>query len=122
MNRLKQSLNNFMAAVRKDNPNANWGNLLTGIAILVLIAGFSIWYFGNTGVEKGGLLNEIFNGQQTEETNNSMVTVEAGEGLWQVALRVCGNGELYNRVAEENGLTIWSKLETGQKLTVTCNY
>jgi len=125
VNRLRQALNNFMAAVRRENPEANWGNLLTGIVILVLIAAFSIWYFGNTSGNRGGLLSDIFNnqGEQTEKTEkSSVVTVLAGEGLWQVAERVCGDGELYNRVAAENNLTVWSALSEGQELTVSCNY
>jgi len=126
VNRFRQGLNNFMASIRRDNPEANWGNLLTGVVILVLIAAFSIWYFGNTSEDRGGLLNEIFNAQetQTEETAGTpnIVTVQAGEGLWQVAERVCGDGEMYNLIAAENGLSVWSEISEGQELTVSCNY
>ncbi|MBT6401535.1 hypothetical protein HN803_01415 [candidate division WWE3 bacterium] len=127
MENIKDGLNNFMDEVKKDNPEANWGNLLTGIAILVLIAGFSIWYFGNPTEDRENLLSEILNsGENVEEVMveetmmEGMVAVEAGEGLWNVAERVCGNGEAYNVLAEANELTIWSPVTVGQELVIAC--
>lgn len=127
MDSIKDGLDNFMDEVKKDNPEANWGNLLTGIAILVLIAGFSIWYFGNPSEERESLLSEILNSNENVEevmeqdkVSEGMIAVEEGEGLWNVAQRVCGDGEAYNVLAEANGLTIWSPVAVGQELVVAC--
>ena len=123
MENIKENLDNFMDEVKKDNPEANWGNLLTGIAILVLIAGFSIWYFGNPAEKRNALLSEILNSGENVELmdDRGMVTVEAGEGLWHVAERVCGDGEAYNVLAEANGLTVWSYVDVGQELVAACS-
>lgn len=128
MDSIKDGLDNFMDEVKKDNPEANWGNLLTGIAILVLIAGFSIWYFGNPTDDRESILSEILNSNENVEEvmeedtmmPEGMVVVEEGEGLWNVAERVCGDGEAYNVLAEANGLTIWSPVVVGQELVVAC--
>ncbi len=125
MNKIRQKLEEIMQEVRKENPNANWGNLLTGIIILVLIAVFSTWYFSNSSENGMGLLSDLFGNQEEQlveiETSDAVV-VQAGEGLWHVAQRVCGDAELYNHVAAENGLGIWSALNEGQELTVSCDY
>lgn len=122
---IKSGLDNFMDEVKKDNPEANWGNLLTGIAILVLIAAFSIWYFGNPPGERSDILSEILNTNENielveEEVFGATVVVEDGEGLWNVAERVCGDGEAYNVLADANGLTIWSNVVPGQVLDLVC--
>ena len=54
--------------------------------------------------------------------DESVAVVEEGEGLWHVAERVCGDPEVYNFVAEENGLSVWDWVAEGQELTVTCDY
>ena len=124
--RIKEGLDNFMDEVKRDNPEANWGNLLTGVSILVLIAVFSIWYFGSPSEDRGSFLSEILNREEAviDEgiMNENFVLAEAGEGLWHVAERVCGDPELYNFVAEENGLSVWSWVSEGQELVVTCDY
>jgi hypothetical protein len=126
--KIKKGLSEFMNEVKKDNPDANWGNLLTGVAILVLIAAFSIWYFGKPAGDRGSLLSEILNtgdrGEVIDEgiMDENVAVVQEGEGIWHVTGRICGDPELYNHVAEENGLTIWSWVIPGQELTVTCSY
>lgn len=125
MNQLKEKLNQFMSEVRRDNPNANWGNLLTGILILVLIAVFSVWYFGKTPEQQENLIKDIIQRGTVEEEmvmeeTADIAVVAEGEGLWNVAERVCGDGEAYNVLAEANGLTIWSAVAVGQELTVVC--
>ena len=126
MKRIKEGLDNFMEEIKMDNPEANWGNLLTGVSILVLIAVFSIWYFGNPSENRGSFLSEILNiqGEEIQEgiMDESVAVVEEGEGLWHVAERVCGDPEVYNFVAEENGLSVWDWVAEGQELTVTCDY
>ena len=126
MDNIKSGLDNFMDEVKKDNPEANWGNLLTGIAILVLIAVFSIWYFGNSPEDRESVFSEILNTDENAQLLDEsammkdMVVVEEGEGLWHVAERVCGDAEAYNVLAEANGLTIWSGVVPGQELAVVC--
>ncbi len=135
MDKLKKILNDFMNRMKKENPNANWSNLLTGFAILVILAVFSVWYFGQntsnvgnvTGTEEQitepGVKNgttETSSPQKELNTGVQEITVQLGEGLWQVAERVCGDGEKYNKIAEQNGLTIWSTLGDGQILKVDC--
>ena len=126
MDKLKKILNDLMNKIKKENPNANWNNLLTGFAILAILAVFSVWYFGqNTTNIESDIKKE------STETGNSQkdltlgdvqeVMVESNEGLWQVAERVCGDGEKYNMIAEQNGLTIWSTLSDGETLKVNCN-
>lgn len=129
-------LDNFMEKLKKDNPDANWTNLLTGVGILVLVAVFSVWYFGNSDSNvftgAGGENDDIeqsMEGEGNIETDENgeplepnQVKVQAGEGLWHVAERVCGDGELYNHIAQANELSIWSRVNENQILTVTCDY
>lgn len=42
---MKEKLTKFMENLKKQNPNANWANLLTGLAVLVMVAVFSYAYF-----------------------------------------------------------------------------
>lgn len=118
MNRMKNILIDKFDAIRRQNPNATVVNLIAGMLIIVFLAIFSVWYFGNGA----NLFNQEMDGQNVTEGQRSMITVEQGEGLWQIAERVCGDGELYNEIAEENGLNMWAGLETGQQLTVSCDY
>lgn len=137
MDKLKKILNDLMNKIKKENPNANWSNLLTGFAILVILTVFSVWYFGqntsNIDNKAGEENQETESGikKESTETGTSQkdltsgdmqeITVESNEGLWQVAERVCGDGEKYNVIAEQNDLTIWSTLSDGQTLKATCN-
>jgi len=126
--KIKEALDVFMMNVKKQNPDANWANLLTGVGIFILIAVFSIWYFGkgpNAYVDKYELSDEVSGqgesfAEEFDEEGN--VIVQKGEGLWQVAERVCGDGELYNFVALENNISHWALLEQGQRLKVSCDY
>jgi len=125
-----------MAKMKQENPDANWANLLTGVGILVLVAIFSVWYFGSTdGVEiNDSLIEQVGNGSDqgdvssiTTGPNGEIIKLEegetavlAGEGLWHVAERVCGDAEKYNYLADANGMSIWSKVHEGQVLVVSC--
>ena len=126
MDKLKNILNDLMNKIKKENPNANWNNLLTGFAILAILAVFSVWYFGQntTNIESGIKKESTETGNPQKDLtlgDAQEVTVEPNEGLWQVAERVCGDGEKYNMIAEQNGLTIWSTLSDGETLKVNCN-
>lgn len=124
-----------MDKMKKENPNANWSNLITGFVILVILAVFSVWYFGQNsnltvpvtsgetvqkGIdEKNAAVQEGENGIVQEGVQE--IITQQGEGLWQVAERVCGDPEKYNLLAEQNGLTIWSQVSEGTVLKVNCN-
>ncbi|OGC56320.1 hypothetical protein A3H26_01875 [candidate division WWE3 bacterium RIFCSPLOWO2_12_FULL_36_10] len=127
--KFRETLNKVMDKIKEDNPKANWGNLITGIGILVLIAFFSVWYFGKTSNNTGlnQIINSVKNGniktevQGTTDTSQAIkVEVLSGEGLWQVAERVCGDGEKYNYMALANNLNLWSEIKSGQSLVVDC--
>lgn len=143
MESLKTKLDDLVYIIKKENPNANWKNLATGLGILFLVAVFSIWYFRDSVSTKqddfldelrrnGGLaVPEDFtvNGKGTgsvlsgsdDVDSEGMVVVQKGEGLWHVAKRVCGDGEDYKYLAQANGLNIhWARLAEGQKLKVDC--
>ena len=128
--KFNEILNNIMEKIKEDNPKANWGNLLTGIGILVLIAFFSVWYFGKASNNTG--LNKIINSVRDSTTNTQVKGAEgtsmknkaevlSGEGLWQVAERICGDGEKYNYLALANNLNLWSEVKAGQVLIVDCS-
>jgi nucleoid-associated protein YgaU len=140
------------------NPNANWSNLFTGLAVLFIVAIFSYAYFSRTGnqnptldlsealkevQEGGGFKTPKPSGKTTEGENVTVedntpeipaepgekgsewtgktAVVQKGEGLWQVAQRVCGDSEKYNILAAANNLNVWDKLEVGMTLKVICN-
>ena len=130
---MKEKLDLIMEKIKENNPDANWANLLTGIGILVLIAIASIWYFGkvppenvteNMGEssEESRVESSGENGEETSAfvSEENVVVVDAGEGLWQIAERVCGDGEQYIYIAEDNGLSMWAELNAGQELVVNC--
>ena len=132
---LKERLNGLMESLRESNPNANWKNLSTGVLILVLVAVFSVWYFGQSGKGQNGVdktlenIGDVVKGVTGDKANEEAVAaqpvkeaaVEEGEGLWHVAQRVCGDGEAYSALASANGLTVWSEVYAGQKLVVACS-
>lgn len=130
---IKTMLDKIMIRIKKENPDATWSNLLTGLGILLLVAVFSISYFGRTpgdttvlgdSEEATSSLTEDSKvedlGIFTTDLNKKTVIVEKGEGLWHVAKRACGNGELYNYLAKANGLNIWSSVYVGQELVLDC--
>lgn len=132
--KIKEKLSSFMKRMKEDNQNASWFNLLTGIIILVIIAVFSIQYFngkGNNalnGSQNGNGGNSVLNSVDQTKGNSTTtglgkeVVVQEEEGLWQIAERICGDGEKYVYVAQENNLPVNSALYTGQVLKVSCNY
>lgn len=127
-----KSVSSFVRKTKKQYPGVDWVNLFTGAGILILIVVFSVWYFERERV--GGQADEVQNilpvvKKAKEEAkpkvsgvSSQEVEVQKGEGLWHVAQRVCGDTELYNYVALENGLSHKARLEVGQKLRVSCNY
>jgi LysM repeat protein len=44
--------------------------------------------------------------------------VQSGESLWVIARKYYGNGELYNRIAEANGIGANGRIRAGQTLTI----
>lgn len=131
MTKIKMYLDNFMESLKNENPNASWTNLLTGLGILVLVSTFSIWYFGNNVTSPFSSSNDSNESDATnlsdpsinsgeENDNVQTIIVEQSEGLWQVADRVCEDGELYDEIARENNIQLWEPLFVGQELKVTC--
>lgn len=125
--KINRQMDMFMEKIREDNPDATWANLLAGIAIIVLVAILSVNFFSRDMVSKNEVMEEIMdageeleNGVVMNEDNTPVTTVQSGEGLWNVAERVCGNGEAYNILANANGLTIYSSVSVGQELKVVC--
>lgn len=141
---MKDKLDEIISDISGD-AESNKKNLVTGAAILVLVGLFSVWYFTNQssqtneqllGVEdtsittdgSGANLADV-PGTNSPEVDASqidaegMITVQEKEGLWQVAERVCGDGERYNFIADENGLSIWwAPTYPGQRLKANCGY
>ncbi len=147
---LKNKLTTLMNKLEKENPNANWKNLVTGVLLLLTVLAFSTWYFTNntSTIENDTSLSSLSEyleqdqqnedvqeeqdvsispedseneGTTTEVTNYTEDVVQPGEGLWHFAKRVCGDGEKYNYIADENNLNVHTaKLAPGQKLKVNC--
>lgn len=132
----KKKLNSVVNKVKKENPNANWKNLITGILIIVIAGLFSVWYLSNNA-QQADLITDVANGDEelifeenvtgtgssVEQTvaDGERTTVQRGEGLWHVARRVCGDGESYRYMAEANNLNVrWANLSEGQELIVQC--
>ena len=137
LNELKEKLNAVMAKIKKQNPNANWANLLTGVAVLVMVAVFSYAYFtkskgGNVIINDSKLVEQVTKEQPANTVDETTIpsetsipaeettVVQKGEGLWHVAQRVCGDGEKYNVLANANGLNVWEDLNEGMTLKVVC--
>lgn len=151
---MMDKLKKFMEKIKKQNPDANWANLLTGVAVLVMVAVFSYAYFTKSKVnnvsvdltktleevEKEGTANKDGDkedtsadvvddtmpdipadaGEKGSSEQTETAVVQKGEGLWQVAQRVCGDGEKYNILANANGLNVWEGLAEGMTLKVVC--
>jgi hypothetical protein len=97
MKELQQRLNKLMDRIKKQNPNANWANLLTGVAVLIMVTVFSYAYFtkskgGNLVIDDSKLLEQVSKeqpantvdetvGSETDTTTPSetVVQVEPGE-------------------------------------------
>ncbi|PIS22129.1 hypothetical protein COT50_03620 [candidate division WWE3 bacterium CG08_land_8_20_14_0_20_41_10] len=137
LSELKEKLNAVMAKIKKQNPNANWANLLTGVAVLVMVAVFSYAYFtkskgGNVIIDDSKLVEQVTKEQPANTVDETTIpsetsipaeettVVQKGEGLWHVAQRVCGDGEKYNVLANANGLNVWEDLNEGMTLKVVC--
>lgn len=68
---MKEKLNKFMENLKKQNPNASWANLLTGIAVLVMVAVFSYAYFSrsktqNVTIDDSKLLEQVTKGEESK--------------------------------------------------------
>jgi hypothetical protein len=150
MKELQAKLNALMDKIKKQNPNANWANLLTGVAVLVMVAVFSYAYFtkakgSNVVIDDSKLVEEVTQpadlgepattepgstptepdipaepGEKGATPVGETTVVQKGEGLWHVAQRVCGDGEKYNILATANGLNVWEDLNEGMTLKVVC--
>lgn len=134
----RNKVDDIMKKLEEENPNANWKNLITGLVILLLVGIFSIWYFSNNASSGLNILSggteSLFGSGDVEEANGGnsvvagaavdeqgMVVVLEGEGLWQVAERVCGDSEKYNHLADANGYSIWwAPVVPGQELVANC--
>lgn len=116
---MKNILTNKFDVIRSKNPDRVVTNLVIGITIVIVLAVFSVWYFGDRNLfgENPDVTDELVE----SDLDETAVVVQRGEGLWQVAERVCGDGEFYNEIAEENGLSAQASLETGQVLKVNCH-
>ena len=73
---LKERLNKIMESIKKQNPNANWANLLTGVAVLVMVAVFSYAYFtrsrgGNVVIDDSKLLEDVTKENKTGGTTDN---------------------------------------------------
>ncbi|KKT84605.1 MAG: hypothetical protein UW82_C0016G0014 [candidate division WWE3 bacterium GW2011_GWC2_44_9] len=149
---MMEKLTKAMENLKKQNPNVSWANLLTGVAVLVMVAVFSYAYFSRSGSDQSSIdinkaLEEVTKedkevNQEAEPTGavvedatpeipaesgekgstgqTETAVVLKGEGLWQVAQRVCGDGEKYNILASANGLSVWEGLPEGMTLKVVC--
>lgn len=82
---LKERLNKIMESIKKQNPNANWANLLTGVAVLVMVAVFSYAYFtrskgGNVVIDDSKLLEEVTKENKTDgTTDNELDTTKSSD-------------------------------------------
>jgi len=48
-------------------------------------------------------------------------TVVNGDNLWNILVKICNNGYLWTKVAKTNNLANASRIEIGQKLSISCN-
>lgn len=78
---MKEKLDKFMENLRKQNPNANWANLLTGVAVLVMVAVFSYAYFtksktGNMVIDDSKLVKQMTGEETAGETKSEETGTE----------------------------------------------
>ena len=133
MKDIKQLFINMMTDLKKHNEDSTWKNLTLGLTVVMLVVIFSVMYFNRLSQsldidplsdEQVGSINKKIESKITvkpeEAKQVEKVTVQEGEGLWHVALRVCGTGEAYSVLAEANNLTIDSEVFVGQQLLLKC--
>ena len=82
---MKEKLDKFMENLKKQNPNANWANLLTGVAVLVMVAVFSYAYFtksktGNMVIDDSNLVNQVIGEGDSGGKESKEMGVEKGTG------------------------------------------
>lgn len=90
---MKEKLNRVMERIKKQNPNANWANMLTGVAVLIMVAVFSYAYFTkskgqNLVIDDSKLIKDITKEGRSddedetvkEETISAMETSETAAG------------------------------------------
>lgn len=65
-------LDDVMKDIQKMNSKANWTNLAAGVALLLVLAGASLWYFSkNTNTDD---LSNEFSLEKTSESNAPAVS------------------------------------------------
>ncbi len=124
---------NMMTDLKKHNEYSTWKNLTLGLTVVLLVVVLSVMYFNRLSQsleidslsdEQVASMSQKFEPKTTvkpeEVKQEEKVTVQEGEGLWHVALRVCGTGEAYSKLAEANNLTIDSEVFVGQQLLLKC--
>ncbi len=82
---MKEKLDKFMENLKKQNPNANWANLLTGVAVLVMVAVFSYAYFtksktGNMVIDDSKLVKQVTGEEGGEGKESGASGEEGGSG------------------------------------------
>jgi hypothetical protein len=130
---VKQLFTNMMADLKKHNEYSTWKNLTLGLTVVILVVVFSVMYFNRLSqsleiqplsdeqvASMGQKIEPKAPAKSKENSQDEKVTVQEGEGLWHVALRVCGTGEAYSILAEANNLTIDSEVFVGQQLLLKC--
>jgi hypothetical protein len=124
---LKEKANELMVKLKENNKDANWKNLVTGVVVLIVVLVFSIIYFSDSRLAGRGndsILNfgseEVSGISDSENESFRTAIVQPGEGMWHVAVRMCGDGEKYIYIAEANQLGINSAVEKGQELIINC--
>ncbi|MEN9389055.1 MAG: hypothetical protein RLY61_139 [Candidatus Parcubacteria bacterium] len=131
---VKNVFTTVLTDLKKQNEYSTWKNLTLGLTVVLLVVIFSVAYFNRLSQS---LEIQPLSAEQTastqpkvqrqlstktpKSTKEEKVTVQEGEGLWHVALRVCGTGEAYSKLAEANNLTIDSEVFVGQELLRKCN-
>lgn len=97
-----EKLEKFMNNLKKQNPNANWANLLTGIAVLVMVAVFSYAYFaksqkGNVVIDDSSLVKEMTKDSGGIQDRADGSLSEAGDQ------ETPGSGDLQEEIPAEVG-------------------
>lgn len=126
-------LTKVMNELKSQNPMATWKNVFLGFAVVMIVVVSSLIYFNKLAsnalttdttkqieVEKPQIPdNTPLNVKK--EVEKEFTTVQEGEGLWNVAERVCQDGEKYVVLAQANGLDSEAAVTPGQKLLVKCD-
>ena len=128
-----------MSELQDQNSIASWKNFLVGFCVVMFVVFASLAYFNNltanalkpspsakdvkTTKEKISPNVKGSTSQKNSQLQDKAVytTVLEGEGLWNVAERVCKNGEKFVKLAEANKLGIDASVETGQRLLIKCD-